>query len=183
MAATKLSNREKRLLAFCFGALALMASMILANEFFQRRSASLATIARLESELTQNETWLSDRAYWEKHASWLAQNMPATDSLGRSQGQLLEDIQNDTLDLQLRIERQTLLEPISQSSYREVSVNVRIKGDQEIILRWLATLQSPEKFQHIKEVDFEIDTRAKNPKPQAECDLTLARWFKPEANS
>jgi hypothetical protein len=183
MAATKLSTREKRLLGLCVGALALMASIILANEFFQRRSAALSTIARLESEVTQNETWLSDRAYWEKHAAWLAQNMPNTDSLGRSQGQLLEEIQNATLDLQLRIERQTLLEPVSQPSYREVSVNVRIKGDQEVILRWLATLQSPEKFQHIKEIDYEIDSRAKAPKPQAECDLTLARWFKPEAST
>jgi len=183
MAATKLSTREKRLLALCFSVLALMATMILANTFFQRRATALATIARLESELAQNQTWLSDRAYWEKHAAWLAQNMPSTDSLGRSQGQLLEDIQNAALDLQLRVERQTLLEPVSQPSYREVSVTVRIEGDQDILLRWLATLQSPEKFQHIKEIDFEIDTRAKNPKPQAECDLTLARWFKPDASS
>lgn len=183
MAAPKLSTREKRLLALCFFALAFMTTIILANSFLQRRSTSLATIARLQTELTQNETWLSDRDYWEKHAEWLDKNMPTTDSLGRSQGQMLEEIQNATLDLQLKIERQTLLEPISQPSYREVSVTVRIKGDMEVLLRWLATLQSPERFQHIKELDYEIDTRAKAPKPQAECDLTLARWFKPDASA
>ena len=183
MAAPKLSTREKRLLALCFFALAFMTTIILANSFLQRRTSSLATIARLQTELTQNETWLSDRDYWEKHAEWLDKNMPTTDSLGRSQGQMLEEIQNSALDLQLRIERQTPNDAISQPSYREISVTVRIKGDMEVLLRWLATLQSPEKLQHIKELDYEIDTRAKAPKPQAECDLTLARWFKPDASA
>lgn len=183
MAATKLSTREKRLLVLCFSVLALMASMILANAFFQRRSTALTTLARLETELRENQAWLSDQEYWDQHSLWLEQNMPTTDSLGRAQGQLLEEIQNAALDLQLRVERQTLLEPVSQPSYREVSVNVRIKGDQDVMLRWLSTFQSPELFQHIKELEFEIDTRARLPKPQAECDLTVARWFKPETSS
>jgi hypothetical protein len=183
MAATKLTTREKRLLALCFSVLALMATMILLNGFLQRRSAALATLARLESEANQNQTWLSDREYWEKHSHWLEANMPTTDSLGRAQGQLLEEIQNAALDLELRVERQTLLEPVSQASYREVSVNVRLKGDQEVMLRWLTTFQSPELFQHIKRLEFEIDTRSRTPKPQAQCDLTVARWFKPDTSS
>jgi len=183
MAATKLTTREKRLLALCFSVLALMATMILLNSFLQQRSSALATLARLESEANQNQTWLSDREYWEKHSGWLEANMPTTDSLGRAQGQLLEEIQNAALDLELRVERQTLLEPVSQPSYREVSVNIRLRGDQEVMLRWLATFQSPELFQHIKELEFEIDTRSRTPKPQAQCDLTVARWFKPDTSS
>ncbi len=178
----KLSTREKRLLLLCFGVLGLMATMILANSFQQRRTALLATLARLETEIKDNETWLSDREYWQKHAEWLAANMPSTESLGRAQGQLLEEIQNAALDMQAQVERQTLLEPVNQANYREVSVNVRLVGDQTTLLQWLATLQSPEKFQHIKELEFEIDTRARTPKPRARCNLTLARWFKPETS-
>lgn len=178
----KLSTREKRLLLLCFGVLGLMATMILLSTFQQKRTALLSALARLESEIKDNETWLSDREYWQKHAEWLAANMPSTESLGRAQGQLLEEIQNAALDMQAQVERQTLLEPVSQANYREVSVNVRLIGDQIILLQWLATLQSPEKFQHIKELEFEIDTRARTPKPQARCNLTLARWFKPETS-
>ena len=178
----KLTTREKRLLLLCFGVLGLMATMILLSTFQQKRTALLSSLARLESEIRDNETWLSDRDYWQKHAEWLAANMPTTESLGRAQGQLLEEIQNAALDMQAQVERQTLLEPVNQANYREVSVNVRLIGDQTILLQWLATLQSPEKFQHIKELEFEIDTRARTPKPQARCNLTLARWFKPESS-
>lgn len=178
----KLSNREKRLLLLCFGVLGLMATMILANAFQQKRAALLSSIASLETEIRDNESWLADREYWQKHAEWLAANMPATESLGRAQGQLLEEIQNAALDMQVQVERQTLLEPINQTNYREVAVNVRLLGDQETLLKWLATLQSPEKFQVVKELEFEIDTRSRAPKPRARCNLTLARWFKPESS-
>ena len=183
MAAPKLSTREKRLLALCFGALALMGTMILANHFLQSRAAVVAKLSRLETELRDNQTWLSDQEYWEKHARWLDETMPETESLGRSQGQLLEEIQNAALDLKIRVDRQTLLEPVSQPSYREVSVNVRLEGEQDVLLRWLATLQSPEKFQYVKALEFELDTRSRTPKPRARCDLTLARWFKPATSS
>lgn len=176
----KLTQREKRLLLLCFGVLGFMATLVLASAFQQRRAAALATLARLEAELQENETWLSDRDYWQKHAEWLDAHMPATESLGRAQGQLLEEVQNAALDRQIQVDRQTLLEPVNTANYREVSVNVRLIGDQAILLQWLATLQSPEKFQHIKELEFEIDTRANTPKPRARCNLTLARWFKPE---
>jgi hypothetical protein len=180
---TKLSSREKRLLLLCFGVLGFMATVILANSFMQRRTAALSQIERLTTEIRENETWLADRDYWQTHADWLAENMPSTESLGRAQGQLLEELQNSALDLEIRVERQTLLEPVNTANYREVSVNLRLYGDQTVILQWLATMQSPERFQHVKELEFEIDTRARTPKPQARCNLTLARWFKPETNA
>jgi len=180
---TKLNTREKRLLLLCFSVLGFMATVILVSSFMQRRTAALTQIERLETEIRENQTWLSDRDYWQTHAVWLAENMPSTESLGRAQGQLLEELQNSALDLQIRVERQTLLEPVNTTNYREVSVNVRLYGDQTVILQWLASMQSPERFQHVKQLEFEIDTRARTPKPQARCNLTLARWFKPETNA
>ena len=60
-------------------------------------------------------------------------------------------------------------------------MSVRLRGDQATVLNWLATLQSPEMFQAIRELQVEIDTRARLKTPQVVCNLTLARWFKPES--
>ena len=57
----------------------------------------------------------------------------------------------------------------------------QFRGDQEKMLRWLLTLQSPEKFQAIKSIDLELDSRAKEKTPQAQCNLTIARWFNAKA--
>jgi hypothetical protein len=107
--------------------------------------------------------------------------MPVTDSLGRAQGQLLEDLQNEALDLGIVIQQQTLPESVTNADFREVTVNLRVRGDQTVMLQWLAGMQSPEKFQAIKEFKLELDSKAKEKTPQAVCNLTIARWFKPEA--
>ncbi|MCB1226138.1 MAG: hypothetical protein KDK99_10040 [Verrucomicrobiales bacterium] len=183
MSSRALSSREKRLLAACFIVLILMASIILARGFLDRRTALLSRISSLEEQQRENEMWLADRAFWVKRANWLEDTMPSTESLGRAQGQLLEEIQNAALDRKIKVEQQTLLEPETNGNYREVAVSLRLYGEQTTVLQWLTTLQSPEKFQLIKELDFELDTRSREPKPQARCNLTVARWFKPEPSA
>lgn len=175
-----LTNREKQLLMLCFGVLALVALMILANVFLVRRTRVISKVAALENQKKENEVWLGDRAFWEKRKAWLNEHMPVTDSLGRTQGLLLEELQNGALDRGIKVVQQTLLDPVTTPDYREIAVNLRLYGDQGVLLQWLATMQSPDKFQAVKALEFELDTRSKERAPQAQCNLTVARWFKPE---
>jgi Tfp pilus assembly protein PilO len=175
-----LSPREKNLLMLCAGVLLFMGTAIAGNTFLQRRAAALKEVAALRGKKVQNDTWLSDRQFQEKRQAWLEAKMPTTESLGRAQGQLLEDLQNQALDLGITIQQQTLPEAVKTPEYREVSVNVRVRGDQQVMMQWLARMQSPERFQAIKELQIQLDSRAKEKTPQALCNLTLARWFKPE---
>lgn len=179
--AQKLTSREKNLLLLCVGVLAFMGFAILGNSFLQRRSAALQKIASLEAQKSENDTWMADRAFWEKRRDWLTEKMPTTESLGRSQGQLLEFLQNEALQNGFT-EEQPTLPPLAapNENYREVTVSLRLRGDQIKILQWLSTLQSPEKFQAVRELKLEIDSRSREKTPQVVCNLTLARWFKPE---
>jgi Tfp pilus assembly protein PilO len=179
--ALALTPREKKLLLGCIGSLVLVGGMLGANEFLNRRREALERITTLENELVELKMLFEDREFWNKRAKWLRETMPATESLGQAQAKLLEDVQNDALDLTLKLEQQRLLEPVSNENYREVAVEVRLRGDQMTLLEWLAGLQSPERFQAVKALEFQIDSKAKEKTPQAICEITLSRWFKPEA--
>lgn len=176
----KLTAREKNLLLLCVGVLVFMALAIAANGFMQKRTALLQKISTMQNQKRENDTWMADRAFWEKRLAWLEEKMPTTDSIGRAQGQLLEQLQNEALDLGITIQQQTLPEAVTTPDYREVTVNLRVRGDQTAVLGWLATMQSPEKFQAIKQLRMELDSRAREATPQTLCNLTLARWFKPQ---
>jgi hypothetical protein len=178
--ALALTNREKKLLLACVGSLVFVGGMLAANEFLNRRRTALERITLLQGELNELKVWFEDRDFWNKRGKWLREMMPATESLGQAQAKLLEDVQNDALDLELKVEQQRLLEPSNTENYREVAVEVRLRGDQTTLLGWLARLQSPERFQAIKAIEFDIDAKAKEKTPQAICEMTLARWFKPE---
>lgn len=175
-----LSDREKRLLGFCLLTIFIVINVIALREFNMRHKALTASLDQLTAEVRENEGLLSDRAFIEKRKAWLKKNMPYTNSAGKAQGQLLEDLQNAALENELKISNQTLLEPLALDHFNEVAVNIRIRGDQEKMLHWLVTLQSPEKFTTIKSIELELDNRAKEKTPQAQCNLTIARWFNTE---
>lgn len=183
--ALSLTAREKKLLSACITALVLMATFVILSQFLGRRKTALAKIAALESQKRENASYLEDKEFWNKRATWLQDTMPTTESLGTAQAQLLEEIQNVVLDYGLAFQKQPVLLPESNEAkqnaavYREAAVEVRLRGDQTTVLSWLATLQSPEKFQAVKQLELEIDSRAKEKTPQVLCNLVLARWFKP----
>lgn len=176
-----LTPRERNLLLLCFGVLLLMGGMVAVNIFLQKRSAMNTKLTALENEKRENEVWVSDRAFWDKRKFWLDEHMPTTDSLGRTQGVFLEELQNAALDRGIKIVQQTLPDPVTTADFREIAVSLRLYGDQSMILQWLSTMQSPDKFQAVKSLEFELDTRSKEKTPQAQCNLTVARWFKPES--
>ncbi len=174
-----LNQREKRLLFGCIAVILIAATALGYNWYDKRRKAQNAAIVTLAGQAHENQEWLNQRERWDKRMNWLESKMPYTDSAGKSQGQLLEELQTTALDAELKITGQTLMEPLALDHANEVAVNIKLRGDQEKMLRWLLTLQTPEKFQAMKSFEFDLDTKAKEKTPQAQCNLTIARWFNP----
>lgn len=180
----ELNTREKRLLFLCLGTIFVIINVICFRGFSLQRKALTESIKHLTEEAADDKIWLNDRAFWAKRQDWLTKHMPYTDSTGRSQGQLLDELQNSALDAQLKVTNQVLHdEPTKETDFKEVSLSLRVRGDHDVLLRWLLSLQSPEKFEAIKSFDLQLDTRGKDKTPQAECNLTVARWFNPESSA
>ena len=175
-----LTFREKRMLAGCIAVIVIACTSLLGSEFLSRSRTLDTKIAALLAEKKDNELWLKDRDFQQKRAAWLDATLPATDSLGRAQGQMLEEVQNIALDRELKVVKTTPNDPTKTGDYQEVSVTMNLYGDQAAMLDWLATLQSPEKFQVVKMLEIEPDSKSKLKTPQCNCNITLARWFKPE---
>ena len=176
-----LNNREKRLLGACLLTIVVVGTSFAWGAYAKKRKGLDVEIEALTQQRNDNKALLERRAYWTKRMNWLDEHLPYTDSALRSQGQLLEELQTSTLDAELKITGQTLLDSVLFDHYAEVAINVKVRGDQEKLLRWLYMLQSPEKFQVIKSFEFELDTKAKEKTPQAQCNLVIARWFNPKA--
>ncbi len=181
-----LTTREKRLLGFCLLSIFLVANLFAARAIARSLGGGKAKIQALENELAENRMWLEERDLWERRRAWLDENLPESlvrqrISVGNAQGDLMQTLQNDVLGRRLEIERQTLVEPQTTAFYDEVAVSFRVEGNAAEVNRWLATLQAPDKFQVIKNIELELDGRSREVEPQAECDITVARWFAPSA--
>jgi hypothetical protein len=173
-----LTKREQGLLTLCLLALFLMGNLIGLQAVVRGLGHSRARLQALTAERQEQDSWLGepDPAPVER---WLDGNMPALESAGKSQGELLQGLQDAAFERKLTMEKQNLLDVTKTAYYQEVSVNVIVRGSLNQIRDWLIQLQSPEKFLVIKALEISLDTKSKEKEPQARCNLTLARWFKP----
>lgn len=173
-----LTKREQGLLTACVLALFLMGNLIGLQVVLRGLKESRNQLKSLAAERLEQESWLAepDPA---PVVRWLDENMPALESAGKSQGELIQSVQDAAFARKLTLEKQNLLGEATTAHYQEVSVNVIVRGDLNAIRDWLIELQSPEKFLVVKALEIALDTQSKEKEPQARCNLTLARWFKP----
>ncbi|MCB1077242.1 MAG: hypothetical protein KDM63_13135 [Verrucomicrobiae bacterium] len=181
-----LTTREKRLLALCLLSIFVVANLFAGRAILRSLGGGRAKVKELENELSENRMWLEEKDLWDRRREWLISNLPPSlarqgKSIGNAQSELMQTLQNELFERKIRIDRQSLSEPISNTFYDEVAVYLRIRGEAAVINQWLATLQSPEKFQVIKTLELELDDKAKEVEPQAECEITVAKWFAPSA--
>ena len=179
-----LSKRETRLLLLCFLTIFVMANLFAGRAIFKVLGGSKTQIDDLKGEVAENRMWLEEKDDWDRRREWLDARMlaPIT-SVGGAQGELIESLQKGVFDRTLKIERQSLLEPVTTQFYDEVAVNLRVRGEEAKITEWLSTLQSPEKFQVLKTLKLAPDPKSKETEPQAICDVTVARWHAPQGQA
>ncbi|MEM1441111.1 MAG: hypothetical protein AAGF67_02135 [Verrucomicrobiota bacterium] len=137
----------------------------------------------LRNELADQEMWLNEAAKADARDRWLNESMPtlAGTTLGKEQGDLLQQMQDEIFDRKLDIVQQSLQDIETTAFYTEVSVRLRVRGNETDVIDWLISLQSPEKFIVIKTMELEIDLKAKEEEPQAVCEITIARWYTPQS--
>jgi hypothetical protein len=179
-----LSKRERLLLMLCFTTIFVVVNAFIGTAVYKKLDGSGKELEDLKIEKMQLEQLTAGAELWEKRKVWLDENLPPPMvSVGRAQGELAEQLQQSLFEQKITIERQTLLEPVMTPFYDEVAVTLRIEGEAVKVNEWLTTLQSPEAFQTIKNIELELDNRSREKEPQAECEVTIARWFSPRAGA
>ncbi len=177
-----LTPREKTMLGLCFGVIFAVGNGFAARSVLKILRGSDAKIQALKSTLADHEMWVEETPKAEARERWIAANMPKTGghTLGKLQGDLALALQDEVFNRKLRIDRQSLQDIVQGGFYTEVAVRIEVKGAEAAVIEWLTTLQGPDKFQIIKELELKLDSRSREIEPQAQCEITVARWYHPE---
>lgn len=170
------------MLGLCLGVIFLVVNGFAARSVLKVLRGSDAKIQTLKNTLADNEMWLDEAPKAEAREKWIESNMPKMtgQTLGKLQGDLIQSLQDDVFNRKLRIDRQSLQDIVYETFYTEVAVRLEVEGAETAVIEWLTTLQGPDKFQIIKSLELELDSRSREIEPQAECEITIARWYHPE---
>ncbi len=172
----RLNRSEMTLLIVCAVAILGVGNFILWKEYSDRARVAHNKIQIYGEEEESNIAAATDVEFWAGRQAWLDQHMPAMGDPGQAQSELLEFVQSSGAERGLKITSSSLVKPEGGPHYKELAVSVSASGPDQALFRWLAEMQSPEKFYYVKAV--QLNSESGGAIPRMNCRLTLARWFK-----
>lgn len=171
-----LKRSEKVLLALCTGVLALIAVFFFWRDYRARMAAAREKIENLEPRFTAALAAAADAPFWKERQAWVDAVMPVMGDSGEAHSRFLEHLQLTARQRGLTLTAPVLLKPEGGPHHRDLSINLQITGPDNALNRWLAELQSPEKFQLVK---YLLLTPASVQPPRMTGTITVARLYKP----
>ena len=171
-----LTKSEKTLLALCVSVLVLVVGFFGWKNHRSRMAAAQEKIENLQSRFTAAVAASGDAPFWKERQAWLDATMPAMSDGGQAHSTFLEHLQKTARERGLAITAPVLLKPEGGPHHRDLSISLQITGPDNALFRWLADLQSPEKFQLIK---YLLLTPVAGQPVRMTGNITVARLYKP----
>ena len=171
-----LTKSEKTLFAVCIGVLLAVGVFFIWRDHRVRLAAAQEKIGNLKSRFTAAVAASGDAPFWKERQAWLDAAMPAIGDSGQAHSGFLEHLQRTARERGLAVASPVLLKPEGGPHHRDLSISLQITGPDNALFRWLADLQSPEKFQLVK---YLLLTPVAGQPARMACSVTVARLYKP----
>jgi hypothetical protein len=171
-----LTKSEKRLFVLCVTVIAVIGTLFAWRNHRARMGAAQEKLENLQSRFTAAVAASGDAPFWKERQAWLDATMPAIGDAGKSHSGFLEHLQRTARERGLAVTAPVLLKPENGAHHRELAVSLQLAGPDNALYRWLAEIQSPEKFQLVK---YLLLTPVAGQPARMSCSVTLARLYKP----
>ena len=172
----RLTPSEKRLTAVCIAVLVLVSTFFVWRDHRKRVAAAQEKIENLHTRFTAAVAAAADAPFWNERQAWLDASMPVMGDPGQAHSSFLEHLQATARERGLTIASPVLLKPEGSAHHRELPISLAITGPDSALYRWLADLQSPEKFLLVK---YLLLTPVSAPPARMTGSVTVARIYKP----
>jgi Tfp pilus assembly protein PilO len=171
-----LTASEKRLLIICISVVTNVLVFFAWRNHQSRLTAARNKIENLQSRFTAAVAAANDAPFWKERLEWLDTTMPATTDAGQAHSGFLEYLQKSARQRGLSVSSPVLLKPEAGPYHRELPISLQVTGPDNALFRWLAELQSPEKFQLVKYI---LLTPSATNQTSMTASVTVARLYKP----
>jgi hypothetical protein len=171
-----LTKSEKTLFVLCLVVITAVGGFLLWRNHRARTNAARDKIELLSSRFTAAVAAAADAPFWKEREAWINATMPVMGDSGQAHSSFLEHLQKSARQRGLTLAAPVLLKPEGGPYHRDLSISLQVSGPDNALFRWLADLQSPEKFQAVK---YLLLTPASAQPPRMTCSVTVARFYKP----
>jgi hypothetical protein len=173
----KLTKNERRLLVLFGLALFVMANFYGISYLLDTENGLNQQLGEMEATAKTNQMWLREKQFWLTRKQWIDRQQPRVNGGQVPQSELLQAVTASAQANQLVIQEQSFAESRNTANYQSVAVKLKLSGNLENVVKWLAELQQPEKFQAVTNLSLKSEAEP----PKVNLELEVARWYAPHA--
>ncbi|HEY0789956.1 MAG TPA: hypothetical protein VGD78_02720 [Chthoniobacterales bacterium] len=173
----KLTKSERRLSAILGLALFGIANFYGISYLLDEQTGVAQKLGDLRTQERSNQLWLRERELWLNRKAWIESKQPRVPGGTAPQAELLQSLTQIAKDQALTIEEQGFGEAKNTADYRAVAVKLKLSGKLENMVKYLVTIQQPDRFQAV--TSFAL--KSGNEPPSVTVELEVARWYSPHA--
>lgn len=173
----RLTARERLLVTLVLGVLFILGNLMLCRSLLDRHAQLQAGLRSGRAELGAMQKLLAERDQWAARAAWLGAHQPKLSNPEQAGVMLLDEIKEAARANDVLLESPELGGVESQAAYRSVSVQVATKSSWANLVKFLHTVQQPQRFIVFESASIQADPA--NAERMA-CRFKIAKWYAPE---
>jgi len=173
---SRLTSRERLLIAIVAGTIFLLGNMTLLSSLAGRHARLQADLAAKRSEIQSLKRLLAGSEPGAGHEAWLAANQPKLTNPEQAGVQLLEQIKEAARANEVLLESPELGGIEVKPTCRSVSVQVSARGSWANTVKFLHALQQPGRFIVFETANLQIDS---GNAARMLCRYKIAKWYAP----
>jgi Tfp pilus assembly protein PilO len=177
-----MNKREKVLAGIVGGIAAVMLNLFLLNYFLRNHRQLRSTLEQQQVQIDAMKALAADRAMWEERGAWIRAHQPALENEATAGVQLLEEMRVMAREHSVLIIPETLSigSPERRPYCTAVPVTIETKSTWRDLIRFLGTLQGPNRFIVLESANLRQDP---GDKTQMRGKFRIAKWYAPAGGS
>ena len=170
----RLTRRERILIYIIAGVLLIVGNLALLASLKNRHLRLKTEVAQKRTEIQAMKVILAESDQWTARQAWLATHQPRLTNPEQTRVQLLEQIKEAARANEVLLESPELGNLEVQSAYRSVSVQVTAKSSWANVVKFLHTMQKPDRFIVFETANIQIDPGDAS---RMSCKFKIAKWY------
>lgn len=170
---TQLSPREKIMAMIVGGVLAILVNLIAFSYVMKTYRRLTSDLEVKRGELATLQKLSADKEVWAQRDTWLTQKQPKLGNPTNAGVKFLDEIKEIAQRTGVTLETPTMSNPSQSTQYTSVSVSLETKSDWPQLIKFMTTIQAPDRFIALDSVKLEVDNADKT---KMHGTFRIARW-------
>jgi hypothetical protein len=173
---SRMTKRERALAGIVLAALLVLGNFILLNFIARKKTQLDADRAARAAEVENLDLLFAEKDLWTGRNEWIHARQPVLSNESTAGVELLDEVKKLAQETGVTLSSPAIGTPSQGPDFRSVSLNFETRSPAESLVRFLHSLQKPERFIALESANLQIDAQDQT---KLHGRFRIGKWYAP----